>query len=303
MKFVYWGTVNSGSQHIHQLLSYNKRRHIHDACNSAYTFDKYIYVDDIEGKTSYYKSTKFEGLVEHTRQEIPRYKTWTYMEYYNFIDNRVHDRKPYKNVDPDILEHYIPFLDQPPDTWQDLVLDTISDCVGITRMFHLLGYVNHEKKYHPTPKIISFLKTYKNIVPYKDNLIDSMISKLNLFDPPKQSKKYTNRTGRPIFFKTILDAYNRDKEIVWSHLDEFTQRQRDIEQLLLDLNIPFEYFNLDKDSYKDMFDLDEGVQRDRTHPKFEHNDNWNIIKNMAEEYIDIRKLQDVRLHGRIKDKI
>tara|TARA_B100001079_G_scaffold120278_1_gene103372 strand:+ start:279 stop:1187 length:909 start_codon:yes stop_codon:yes gene_type:complete len=302
MKFVYWGTVNSGSHHIHQLLSYNKHRHIDDSCNSAYTFDKYIYVDDIIGVTSHYKSNKFEGLVEHTRSEKPKYETWSYKEYYNFIDDRILEKKPYKNVDPDILEHYIPFLDQPPDTWQDLVLDKISDCVAINRMFHLLGYVNHERKYNTTPKIISFLKTYKNIVPYKTNLVDSMISKLNLFDPPKQSKKYTNKTGRPVFFKTILDAYNRDKNIVWSHLDDFTRQQRNIEQLLLDLNIPFEYFNLDEDSYKDVFEL-EGLPRDKTHPKFKHNDNWNIIKNMAEEYIDIRKLQDPRLYGRIKDKI
>ena len=128
-----------------------------------------------------------------------------------------------------------------------------------------------------------------------------------MFNPPKQSKKYRNRTGRPVLFKTIIDAYKRDKEIVWNHLDEFTREQRDIEQALVDNNIPYDYFNLDKDNYK-RFNCDIILPRKYSHPNFnleenEVNKNFTILENMAKEYIMVRSLQDVRLHGRIQDGI
>ena len=128
-----------------------------------------------------------------------------------------------------------------------------------------------------------------------------------MFDPPKQSKKYTQRTGRPVSFKTIVDAYKRDKEIVWNHLDEFTRQQRDIEQALIDYNIPYDYLNLDHDDYS-RFKCDIVLDKKFSHGNFdttneETKNNYKLLENMANEYVTVRGLTDPRLSGRIKDGI
>ena len=321
MKFVYWGAVNSGSDHINRMFEFNERQHLyHNDC--LYKFDKYIYPEPEKQECYQYFKPRNENRLVRVLHATNRVKnphterTYTYMEKYNFVDHRTLDY--YKNkitsnntdrrglTDDVDISKYEPFLNHAPNTWE-FALDDMFDGELLVRPHHLLGIVNYQRRYITTPKIISLLKNTINIVPYKVDIIDSMISKLNVFDPPKQSKKYTRRTGRPVFFKTIIDAYKRDKEIVWSHLDDFTRQQRDIEQALQDYNIPYDYFNLDEDDYS-IFECKIVLDKKYSHPNFDTSNpvvehKRKIFEDMAREYVTVRGLTDTRLSNRIIDKI
>ena len=322
MTFVYWGAVNSGSDHINRMFEFNERQHVLYT-NAAYEFNKFIYPESkVQELYHYYKARNQNKLVrilyKTKRVKDPHTEhTYNYMEKYNFVDYRTTDF--YKNqfiTDSTVkrgldknttnIDDYEPFLNYAPNTWE-FALDDMFDGELLIRPNHLLGIVNYQRKYITTPKIISLLKNTTNIVPYKVDIIDSMISKLNMFDPPKQSKKYTKQTGRPVCFRSIIDAYNRDKEIVWSHLDEFTREQRDIEQALQDYDIPYDHFNLDTDDYS-RFNCKIVTDRKYSHPNFDLNDKivrnkHDILDGIAKEYVTDRGLTDVRLSGRITDRI
>ncbi len=321
MKFVYWGAVNSGSDHLNRLFEFNERQHLYHT-NCIYKFDKYIYPEPEKQEWYHLYKPRNENKLVRVLYKSSRVKnphtehTYNYMEKYNFVDHRTLDFYKNKNIidssdrrglnDEIDISKYEPFLSHAPNTWE-FALDEMFDGELLVRPHHLLGIVNYKRKYITTAKIISLLKNTINIVPYKVDIIDSMISKLNIFDPPKQSKKYTKQTGRPVFFKTIIDAYNRDKEIVWNHLDDFTRQQRDIEQALQDYNIPYDYFNLDTDDYS-RFNCKIMTDRKYSHPNFDTNNpvvehKRKMLEDMASEYVTVRGLTDTRLSGRIIDKI
>jgi len=320
MKFVYWGAVNSGSDHLNRMFEFNERQHL--LFNSSYKFDKYIYPEPKKQEWYHYYKPKNENKLVRVLYRTKRVKNpmeeiespngeraYRYMEKYNFVDHRTRAFYQSKghNVQKSIdTSSYEPFLNYAPNTWE-FALDDMFDGEILIRPHHLLGIVNCQRKYITTPKIISLLKNTINIVPYKVDIIDSMISKLNMFDPPKQSKKYTRQTGRPVFFKTIIDAYKRDKEIVWNHLDDFTRQQRDIEQALQDYGIPYDYLNLDQDDYS-RFGCKIILDKKYSHPNFDTNNpevehKRKILEDMASEYVTVRGLTDTRLSNRIIDKI
>jgi hypothetical protein len=322
MKFVYWGAVNSGSDHLNRMFEFNERQHVFFT-NSTYKFDRYIYPEPKKQEWYHYYKPRNENKLVRVLYRTSRVKNpmkeraYNYMEKYNFVDHRttdfyknktITDSSDRRGLDKQItnIDDYEPFLNHAPNTWE-FALDDMFDGEILIRPHHLLGIVNYQRTYITTTKIISLLKNTTNIVPYKVNIIDSMISKLNMFDPPKQSKKYTKQTGRPVFFKTIIDAYKRDKEIVWNHLDDFTKQQRDIEQALQDYNIPYDYMNLDEDDYS-RFGCKIVLDKKWSHPNFDPDNpvvehKRKMLEDIAKEYVTVRGLTDTRLSGRITDKI
>lgn len=305
MTFVYWGGVNSGSDHLNRLLGFNKKPHV--MVVGGYSFDKYTYIDDKEHITSYFRTTRNETK---TKTRIKRVKdprkevAYFYMEKYNFIDNRrkasdytinhsklsdQEEQNVFRYGSSEDVSDCIPYLNQ--NKWHVLLSD-IFDTETIIRPTFLLD----------DDISTSYIMDCINLVPYKTDIIDTLIHKLNIFDIKKQSTKYTKLTGRPVFFRTIEDAYKRDKEIVWGHLDGIIGGQRDIEQKLIDKNIPYQYFNLDEETYS-IFDCPISVPNDFTSGKFEKNENWHKIHDYAMEYVTLRKLTDMRLSGRMIDRI
>lgn len=320
MKFVYWGAVNSGADHINRMFEFNQKQHTFFT-NAAYKFDKYIYPKPMEQEIYNYFKLKNENKLVKVLYKKGRVKdpfsdhVYDYMEVYNFVDHRTtkyynnkvitdsSDRRGLENQD---VSMYEPYLNYPPDKW-DFAVDDMFDGELLVRPHHLLGFANYQRIHKPTDRIISLLKQTTNIIPYKENIIDSITMKLNMFNPPKQSKKYTQRTGRPVSFKTIVDAYKRDKEIVWNHLDEFIRQQRNIEQALIDYNIPYDYINLDYDNYS-RFKCNIVLDKKFSHPNFDKNNKetknkLDILEKMASEYVTVRGLTDTRLSGRIQDGI
>tara|TARA_B100000214_G_scaffold375269_1_gene360907 strand:+ start:146 stop:1108 length:963 start_codon:yes stop_codon:yes gene_type:complete len=320
MKFVYWGAVNSGSDHLNRMFEFNERQHVFFT-NAEYKFDKFIYPEPEKQEWYHYYKLRNENKLVKVLHRTSRVKNpfiehvYDYMEKYNFVDDRTldyynndicTDSSHRRGLQNENIEEYEPYLCNPPQTWE-FAIDDMFDGDLLVRPHHLLGFSNYKRLHKPTDKIISLLRDCRNIVPYKENIIDSMISKLNMFDPPKQSRKYAQMTGRPSYFKSIVDAYKKDAEIVWCHLDEFTRQQRDIEQALIDYDIPYEHMNLDTDDYS-RFGCDIVLDKKFSHPNFDlSNDdvrhNYHILESMAEEYVTVRKLTDLRLSGRIYDKI
>ena len=320
MKFVYWGAVNSGADHMNRMFEFNQKQHTFFT-NATYKFDKYIYPKPMEQEIYNYFKPKNENKLVKVLYKKGRVKdpftehVYNYMEVYNFVDHRTtkyynnkvitdsSDRRGLENQDVSIYE---PYLNYAPDKW-DFAVDDMFDGELLVRPHHLLGFVNYQRVYKTTDRIISLLKQTTNIIPYKENIIDSITMKLNMFNPPKQSKKYTQRTGRPVSFKTIIDAYKKDKEIVWNHLDEFIRQQRNIEQALIDYNIPYDYINLDYDDYS-RFKCNIVLDKKFSHPNFDKNNKetknkLDILEKMASEYVTVRGLTDTRLSGRIQDGI
>ena len=99
----------------------------------------------------------------------------------------------------------------------------------------------------------------------------------------------------------MFDAFKKDKEIVYLHLDDILRQSRKTEYTLRQLGIPYEYFNLDKDSYKDVFGMNHiEIPRDHTHPTWDLNDeetykNWCKVRDIAVQYIEETNLKDWRL--------
>lgn len=296
MKFVYWSAVNSGGGHMHRLCHINRINHIFNR-TVKYSFNKYIYSKDTSNLVRYFRCKETNNIVPKV---VPYKYKWNYTEHYNFVDDRItsqYAKDKCMNHNDDILYdgRYLPYLYDDPNNYESELYEQMMNVDAMIRPYYLIGIVNYERRYNICERILSDLNQFTHIIPYKSNTMDSLISKLNIFDPPKQAQRYY----KPAVFKTILDAYKRDKNIVWKHLDDIIRDQRNIEQTLVDLSIKYTHFDLDNDEYE--FDIQ--TPRDYTNPKFEHNSNWNILNSMAEEYIITRGFKDSRLQHRVEDKI
>ena len=290
--FLYWGGVNSGTNHINRLLGFNEKPHVW--MTGRYCFDTYTYKDKIEYTTSYFKTKSNQVVTKVLSRpvKVPSKEIcFVYGEKYNFIDDRTNENNGNNEVESTThsLEGFYPYFSE--NKWHDM-LPIIFDTEVVIRPTFLLD----------DDISIPYIKKSINLIPYKTDIIDTLIHKLNIFDIRKQSRRYMQRTGRPKSFRTIEDAYRADKNIVWNHLDKIIGHQRDIEQKLIDKNIPYQHFCLDGQSYS-IFDLDVSVSNDLTSGNFEHNAQYHILEGYAKEYVTVRGLTDMKLSGRIYDKI
>ena len=124
-----------------------------------------------------------------------------------------------------------------------------------------------------------------NIVPYKSNIFDSVVSKLDHY--------------RILTHNDLFEDYKKDPKIVWSYLDFYIEGVERIKDNLKQRNIPFQMFDLDTDSYPDTFGWQVDVDRKFTHRQ----SSWNPeiherVKKIAEHYItmlDVSLLNNMNL--------
>jgi len=132
--------------------------------------------------------------------------------------------------------------------------------------------------------VLDLYKSRKNIVPYKENLIDCFASKL------KRAKK-----------RNVLVTYKKDKDVLWRHLDGIVRNFRKLEKYLQHKGIEITYFNMDRDDYKETFGFKYDIPRDTTHPgNYPDRDEYEKIAN---EYVIIRDMKDMRRRNRLRDRI
>ena len=126
--------------------------------------------------------------------------------------------------------------------------------------------------------VLDIYKSRKNILPYKENLIDCFASKL------KRRK-----------------IVKEDKNVIWRHLDGFVRNFRKLEKYLQHKGIEITYFNMDTDDYKEIFDFEYDIPRDTTHPgNYPERDEY---EKLAKEYVIIRDMKDMRRRNRLRDRI
>ena len=92
------------------------------------------------------------------------------------------------------------------------------------------------------------------------------------------------------------------EELVFSHLDFFVTGNRNVELQLVDRGIPYEHIDLDTYDFKLLCEN----QIPRRHGEVvvpKETERYKFAKHMVEDYIKTRGLTDLRLSGRVHDRI
>ena len=166
--------------------------------------------------------------------------------------------------------------------WEDILEDV--DCMQ----------VDESMKDWIIEDLVPYFREGINLVPFKSDHLDNYISKLDGF---------ANFIPEIHYGGNLLEIYEKDKEFVWKWLDQWNIKLKETVDKLRERKIPFTYFDLDKDSYKDVFKgWDYELPRNFTHRKkfwmtgenFESR--YYKVKSIAEEYIELRKLDEPILY-------
>ena len=195
--------------------------------------------------------------------------------------------QPYLKNNTNILHaSIVPFIDELCD------VDFIFDPFTIMGR-HMLGAhplitdATDVEKY-----VVKKYKSRKNVIPYKENLVDCFASKLKRYSHKHVKERYNTENA------SVL--YTLDKGLLWKYLDTVVKQLRRIESYFKKNNIEPIYFNMDRDDYKEVFGFEKNdLERTNTHPG-----NYlerKLYEKIAEEYIAMRKMRDMRRRGRIYD--
>lgn len=163
------------------------------------------------------------------------------------------------------------------------IVDELLDCDILMSPFMLMGKsmlddpnVKEFEKTELEEYVINIYKSRKNVIPYKENLVDCFASKL------LRIKKYD-----------VLQKYKTDKRVLWAHFDRLVRNTRRIVKYLQDSDIDPVYFNMDRDDYGEVFGFHKNeLPRDHTHPgDYPEREQYEQI---AKEYVTIRDMKDMR---------
>jgi hypothetical protein len=138
--------------------------------------------------------------------------------------------------------------------------------------------------------VVKKYRKRKNIIPYKEDLVDCFASKLKRYSN-KHALRRHNTEEATILFKI-------DKQILWNYLDVIVSQVRRTENYFFKNDIEPVYFNMDRDSYKDTFGFEiDNLSRTETHPgDYPEREEYEKI---AKQYISMRHMKDMRRRGRI----
>ena len=221
-----------------------------------------------------------------------------------FTDKYFDDLQKYFPVSPSIsyldtfLEPYLKSKNNRLHSSIQPFVDELCDVDFIFDPFSIMG--RHMLGAHPVitdateieKYVVEKYKTRKNIIPYKEDLIDCFASKLKRYSHSHVLRRYKTENA--------LELYKIDKGLLWNYLDTVVKQVRRIDLYLKKNNIETFYFNMDRDSYKDTFGFEkDDLERTSTHPgDYPEREEY---EKMAKEYITMRKMKDMRRRGRIYD--
>lgn len=140
---------------------------------------------------------------------------------------------------------------------------------------------------------ISRYKNIRNVVPFKSDIRDKFINPVNILD----YSPYAN----------LYDAYTKHKSHIWKLLDNHVAEIRAVEILLKMNKIKYEYFDMDNDRYEKFFGFSSAVpETNYTHLNNNvdiNDEKYQFILKVVDEYLDLRKIKDLRLQGFKEDGI
>ena len=311
---VLWGYKHYGKSYITGLYRYNRKNVTIMQIGGMYLSCKWMYDELDQQRIKYYRykdediittdiktdRLSSDDLLHHDTDKGIRNMGFVEEDYLGYGKNSREGWLKRKKLRPDCsmkpnlskLEsrELYPIYSDHGSIWEDHFFNDLCDCDLFVPRPHpqLMSY----------KPFIEHFKKCRNIFSYKSDIVDICIARINLFES-EETNKHMNTN-----INDVEDAYHTDKELVFSHLDFFVTNNRNVEQQLIDLDIPYEYLDLDTHDYKVLCDnpvsRKHGEQLEYT-PR--DSERYKFARYMVEDYIKTRGLTDLRLSGRIHDKI
>ncbi len=258
-KYTYWSYLKGGKFHIKCLFNYNKKSWLHfNQGDIVYALGNLHKIGHLYKITWYWEDDS--GLSYHER----------YRTYKNLTDilqgSHPHNDKTHWNQES-------PFKGNLRKWGQDKIktlpaefekhFDELFTYDIIENPLPLLGYVgkiweeemNHNIKTLSPPvtysdtsseKVLKELRQRVNIVPYKENLYHQAYN----FFTDGTSIRILRHEGEEAYIKAVSDKINRVKKLF-----------QNVCSMLEYNHIPYQLFNLDRDSYVDTFKLHQDIPR------------------------------------------
>ena len=217
---------------------------------------------------------------------------------HSLIDHSIHrgvtrTRKVHKNMSEEYVERYrndpklkntlVHYEAVKKSKRSKITVDDVPDC-------HVLMPCDYNDHLGEEDFYLQDWNRYRNIVPYKSNLVDSSRNLLDLFDEDKDT------SWKERWDNSVFDVYEKDKKTIWKYLDEYVfTKYEDVPKELKKYGIEFEYFDLDKDSYKKTFEIDKDplfrlmtyntMDQLKNFPTKETRDRYHRLTDIAKEYV------------------
>ena len=303
MKFVIWGARHYGKSYFNGLFRYNRKTLTQMQIGGKYTTHQWRYNNEEQHRIKYFRyedesyiktDTKIdtlssEDLLLYDTDKGIRTREYVEEDYLGYGANNLPERESGFKMDTwrKTNKKLYPIYADHGSKWHDHFFNDLCTCDVFIPQPHPQIF------YEP---FIDHFKTCHNIVPYKDNILDITIARINLFVSAATNKTFN------VNVKNVEDAWYTDKELVFKHLDDFTRNNRNVEQTLIDNGIEYDYLDLDNHDYKMLCEN----QIPKTHGTIlydKNNDRYKLATTMAKEYLQTRNLTDMRLSGRLQDSI
>ena len=232
--------------------------------------------------------TKYFGDVNNRRPPDELMEGKDVVEVF-FTDKYFKDLQKYFPVSPskpywkEVLEPYMGWTSSRSammQYWRDHIRDELMDVDVIFEPFsimgrNMIGTPSHgiDDESDNERYVLNIYKSRKNVIPYKEDLVDCFVSKL---------KRWSGNGA------------------VEDYLDRVVRDLRRIEVYFIAKGLEPVYFNMDRDDYKETFGFDKNqLPRTQTHPgSFPEREQYEQI---VKDYISKRKMRDMRRTGRKYD--
>ena len=302
---VLWGFKHYGKCYFTSLFRYNRKSVVQMQIGGSYISHKWEYHGKDQHYIKYYRYNDENNITDTTRvdtissEELLVTNTDIGIRIVEVVteDWWGHGKKtqPFllgKKIDEDTetKRKLYPIYDDHGSKWSYHFFNDLCTC-------DLFVPRPHESMWYEP--FVEHYKKSTNLFPYKSNVLDVCIQRINMFDS-KTTNKHMNTN-----VKDVEDAYNTNKNLVFSHLDFYIKNSRNVESKLIEHKIPFDYIDLDTHNPKNLVtnliprthgetDSDRGVSP---------NKRYDLATRIAKEYIKTRGLTDLRLSGRVNDRI
>ena len=188
--------------------------------------------------------------------------------------------KPYWK---EVLEPYMGWINSKSammQYWRDNILEDLMDVDVIFEPFRIMGRGMLGTPSYPVEGeteieryVLGKYKTRKNVIPYKEDLVDCFASKIKRWSGNGKVEDYLDRVVRDL---RRIEVYFNAK------------------------GLEPVYFNMDRDDYRETFGFEKNqLPRTQTHPgDYPEKEQYEQI---AKDYISKRKMRDMRRRGRVYD--
>ena len=305
-KIIYWGFRHYGRHDARDHFRLNKKSVVQMGLGSPVTM-KWEYHNNTQDMTVFYKHEDSDILskcetFEYTKDDMFKLNqphgikhgckmdmTYDYLGYGKFLERNREEKNIDKENEKQYMKNYrkigainkskerVIIYHAAGEEWDQHFFNDLTTCD-----LFIPTYYDTLFEYQP---FVDYLRTCNNIVPYKSDLIDMNISRLQLM-------------------MVDLQTVSRDK--IYHTLDHYITCNRLVETKLREHNIPYEYFDLDTEDFDKW--VDELLPRTDgygwgAYPFDKTTERYEIAERISQQYIFTRRLSDVRLDGRITDKI